>query len=102
PSLPHLSLPSFPTRRSSDLAHFHELVGVAGVAVAASELASAVRVDGPGEGHLAIANAAVQQRLGRQREVFDLVAFAQGFSGGGKDRKSTRLNSSHQIISYAV
>src|SRR5258708_23986933 len=27
---------------------------------------------------------------------------AAGLSGGGGDRKSTRLNSSHQIISYAV
>src|SRR5258708_28688764 len=28
--------------------------------------------------------------------------FAIGGSSGAKDRKSTRLNSSHQIISYAV
>src|SRR5690242_14816539 len=44
------------------VAHLHELVGVAGVAVAAAELASAIGIDGPGEGHLAIADAAVQQR----------------------------------------
>src|SRR5207244_11742391 len=29
-------------------------------------------------------------------------AFLDGLGGIGRDRKSTRLNSSHQIISYAV
>src|SRR5258708_15020446 len=29
-------------------------------------------------------------------------AIARGVKGSGGDRKSTRLNSSHQIISYAV
>src|SRR5258708_25524419 len=34
---------------------------------------------------------------------FDLVFTGQGSDGRGQgDRKSTRLNSSHQIISYAV
>ena len=70
------------------LAHFHKFVGVAGVAVAAAELASAVGVDGPGEGHLAVADAAVQQRLRGQREVLDLMTFAQGFTGGGEARNA--------------
>src|SRR5207244_8673415 len=30
------------------------------------------------------------------------IAYVRGEGQGGKDRKSTRLNSSHQIISYAV
>src|SRR6478672_6923686 len=41
------------------VAHFHELVGVAGIAVAASELASAVGIDSPGKWHLALADASV-------------------------------------------
>src|SRR5947208_11652304 len=31
-----------------------------------------------------------------------VVSFLKAFNGGPPDRKSTRLNSSHQIISYAV
>src|SRR5262249_44920967 len=37
------------------VAHFHELVGITGVAIAAAELASAVGIDGPGKRHLALA-----------------------------------------------
>ena len=43
------------------VAHFHEFVGVAGVAIFAAELAAAIRIDGPGEGHAALADATVQQ-----------------------------------------
>ena len=66
------------------IAHFHKLVGVAGVAVAASEFATAVRIDGPGEGHLTVADAAVQQRFVRESEVLDVVPFAEGFAFGGQ------------------
>ena len=48
---------------------------VAGVAIAAAELASPVRIDGPGKGHLAPADTTIQQRLRFQREVFDIVSF---------------------------
>src|SRR5947208_6729775 len=34
--------------------------------------------------------------------VVELLARLEGRGGRGGDRKSTRLNSSHQIISYAV
>src|SRR5258708_35097264 len=33
---------------------------------------------------------------------FRAILSCQSIDGTGKDRKSTRLNSSHQIISYAV
>src|SRR5579862_9092268 len=66
------------------VAHFHELVGIAGITVPASELAAAVRIDGPGEGHGAPAVAAVQQRLRRKREVFDIVSLAKRFSLRGE------------------
>src|SRR5258708_22485429 len=34
--------------------------------------------------------------------VFGVQINSLGFANGNRDRKSTRLNSSHQIISYAV
>src|SRR5207244_7544479 len=40
--------------------------------------------------------------LSRSECVRFLLAESQPASCSGKDRKSTRLNSSHQIISYAV
>ena len=57
--------------------HLHEFVGIAGIAVATAEFTTAVGIDGPGEGHLPAAHAAVQKRLGRKRKVFDVVPFAQ-------------------------
>src|SRR5882757_4089742 len=43
-------------------------------------------------------------RLGRElpAESFDLVLFTTGIIAAKTDRKSTRLNSSHANISYAV
>src|SRR5438034_8026712 len=61
-------LPSFPTRRSSDLAR-------------------------PGGQFLAFASTPVRQQA---RPAKGRARFAKG------DRKSTRLNSSHTVISYAV
>src|SRR5258708_22259012 len=50
-----------------------------------------------------------RSRLGQRQEVHrrgpprrEGVGGAQGGGHGRQDRKSTRLNSSHQIISYAV
>src|SRR5271167_5049705 len=60
------------------VAHFHELMGVAGIAVLAGELASAVGIDGPSEGH-ADTGAAVEQGTDREGEVFNFVSLAQGF-----------------------
>jgi len=60
--------------------HFHEFVSVAGIAVAAAEFAPAIRIDGPGEGQRPAAHAAVQQRLRRKREVFNLMPLAQRFA----------------------
>src|SRR5438552_4220364 len=39
---------------------------------------------------------------GRPRPVPDLARYREADAGQDADRKSTRLNSSHQIISYAV
>src|SRR5258708_29275949 len=44
------------------------------------------------------------QGAGRRRHSPDQLYIVSGAAAGtaGRDRKSTRLNSSHQIISYAV
>src|SRR5205085_11256760 len=75
--LDHPYLHSFPTRRSSDLHHVHAARKGAG------EAAAHVDAGAPGHGDDEIAEEA------RQPER-------------PEDRKSTRLNSSHSQISYAV
>src|SRR5207244_10600775 len=88
-------LPSFPTRRSSDLPLF---VGVA-LAQAFTRPGfdferHALSLLSLGDvGWIQVANFLVSGLL--------TVLFAVGLAEGA-DRKSTRLNSSHQIISYAV
>src|SRR5207244_10810446 len=98
---PHLPpLPSFPTRRSSDLRYTRLLL--------------------PNWKSRGITEVEAQQRL--KNPAYFAAAMvragdADGFVGGAAtttaetvraaihcigDRKSTRLNSSHQIISYAV
>src|SRR5690349_16910813 len=65
------------------VAHFHEFVGVARVAVLASELATSIRIDRPGEGH-ASAGTAVQQGADGEGEVLNLVSLAERFALGGE------------------
>src|SRR5205807_9795042 len=70
----HRDLPSFPTRRSSDLERH-------------AQNAPSLRR------HSARRDARRGDRAGARGDVRDR---------GGADRKSTRLNSSHLVISYAV
>ena len=70
------------------ISHFHKLMGVARVAVAATEFAAAVRIDRPGERHLTATDAAVQQRLRRKSEVFNIVPFAQRLALGREPRNT--------------
>src|ERR1700676_3578994 len=58
---------------------FHEFMGVAGITVFAGELATAIRIDCPGERH-AHASAAIEQGADGQREVFNFVPLKEGFS----------------------
>src|SRR5688500_19494888 len=76
-SADHLDLHSFPTRRSSDLA--------SGAADCGRTNRSAAQPPSP---------SAVSRPTARHR------GRGRGLRGG--DRKSTRLNSSHLVISYAV
>src|SRR5207244_10934735 len=78
-SHPHLDLHSSPTRRSSDLMHRR----VAGNNLKGVRTRRGLVVDGHPQIPVAL------QRDGNLRVTIE-------------DRKSTRLNSSHQIISYAV
>src|SRR5690625_6685697 len=78
----HRHLPSFPTRRSSDLAD--PIAGDAAVAMSPPSAEHWFGTDATG------------------RDVFSRVVHGAIHSLSGADRKSTRLNSSHVAISYAV
>jgi len=67
-----------------EVGHLHELVGVTRVAVFAGEFAAAVRVDGPGERQIAIADHAIEQGTGGQGEVLDVVSLADGLTLGSE------------------
>src|SRR5207245_11173214 len=84
---PPLYLPSFPTRRSSDLATF----GAASVLCALAPTANAL-----------IVFRGLQGVAGALLTPASLAVITSTFSGRERDRKSTRLNSSHGSISYAV
>src|SRR5207244_10235823 len=95
-TLTHPDLPSFPTRRSSDLG---------GAAVSAADASRVVHeadvcVIGAGAGGAVVAaelaEGGARVVLLEQGPSHDIDKFS------ARDRKSTRLNSSHQIISYAV
>src|SRR5699024_12384156 len=85
-ALHHRAPPSLPTRRSSDLMDEHRELLV--VALLAGPQAPAL--EGEGAHLLDDHAAAAVDDPQRQRAV------------AGEDRKSTRLNSSHVSISYAV
>src|SRR5207249_11133050 len=95
-------LPSFPTRRSSDLVERQ-----VGDDTAADELAEqgsqADLDDVPAEHRDDAAAAGGPRELpGEGAEVLCGEDVREGIPEGGEDRKSTRLNSSHVSISYAV
>src|SRR3712207_8868935 len=63
---------------------------------------SFVHVDFAGVRWIALAHGVHEKRVGEPIEIWlDLRRFFV-FDGAGEDRKSTRLNSSHANISYAV
>src|SRR5207302_5665923 len=86
----HRALPSFPTRRSSDLVTEAKLAREAEICYAT--VAMITDYDCWYPGHDSVTVAEVMNNLNRNTENGD----------HGEDRKSTRLNSSHVKISYAV
>src|SRR5207253_7118909 len=83
-------LHSFPTRRSSDLAQRlkREIAPYENRVLLTEKLKEGFHLD--------------PQKLSRTSLVSDASAAIQRAAGTGGDRKSTRLNSSHVAISYAV
>src|SRR5690606_42142930 len=81
----HRALPSFPTRRSSDLRH-----------ACAWRSLHAIDVVEPYQA-VARSRRIPPYRRARAHRARDAI-----LPDGGEDRKSTRLNSSHVKISYAV
>src|SRR5690606_41688075 len=88
---PPRHLHSFPTRRSSDLPR--QLVEKDGNLVVTTDLAPGSWGQADGASDLAVSHAHLHHLL------LSCVMCAQA---GAEDRKSTRLNSSHVKISYAV
>src|SRR5690606_41313901 len=91
------ALPSFPTRRSSDLMEVpeglqrHAADGALGHAGenAVAQFGEELRRD-------------ARHAIGEQQSDRHCDGDRGGTAGRGRDRKSTRLNSSHVKISYAV
>src|SRR5205807_4564142 len=95
---PPRTLPSFPTRRSSDLAHRYTVEQVRTIAAALD----AAGVDAIEVAHDdGLAGSSVNYGRGAATDAEWIAAAAEAITNG-KDRKSTRLNSSHLVISYAV
>src|SRR5207244_10923370 len=86
----HRHLHSFPTRRSSDLRP--ELLAAALIAALALVAGWNAYRYPSGAGY----------DVAQHREYADMLIHQGAIPAKGTDRKSTRLNSSHQIISYAV
>src|SRR5207244_7968757 len=94
---PHLHLHSFPTRRSSDLVPEYMVKGAVTYRLVIDQLGSVrLVVDATGN----VAERIEYDEFGNV--LTDSAPGFQPFGFAGGDRKSTRLNSSHQIISYAV
>src|SRR5207244_12228812 len=102
PHASHLDAPSFPTRRSSDLPS-PSWSPPAGSADDVREDARDRVEDERGAGLLEVgAGAGAGQHAGHDRGSGPPPGLDVAGGVAGQDRKSTRLNSSHQIISYAV
>src|SRR5207244_10656422 len=90
-SADHTTLHTFPTRRSSDL-------NSDGVTTSVRESRNNVA----GRKNIEAELIGKNQKVSSLDEMQEHIAFKGARSWEGLDRKSTRLNSSHQIISYAV
>src|SRR5207244_10848876 len=98
-SSPSRDRPSFPTRRSSDLAPGAPDFGWSGVDVHRRVEAEGRGVGAAGRDEHELHGVGGWQAGGVEALGLEL---AEQIDDARVDRKSTRLNSSHQIISYAV
>jgi hypothetical protein len=71
------------------VAHLHEFVGVARIAVFASKLASTVGIDGPRKRHPR-GGTAIEQRLHQQGEVLNIVSFGERLTRCRQARNSNQ------------
>src|SRR5207253_11387959 len=90
------SLPSFPTRRSSDL------IGTLPPPRTTPTITAEAPVSLPDVASFKTGHYRPGLSLDHASQVGVGVSAGSGGSGLGGDRKSTRLNSSHVAISYAV
>src|SRR5207253_6076296 len=97
-SINHLYLHSFPTRRSSDLFESKSEAG------RSRELSCPYRQEAKNRKPHAIARLTINIWTPQNHKQFPKTIGEEKFCFyiSGKDRKSTRLNSSHVAISYAV
>src|SRR5207244_6976830 len=92
------ALHSFPTRRSSDLPSYAKIGALAGVLLLLLRLIQGLCLGGEYGGAITyVAEYAPDEKRGYYTGWLQTSPTL-----GIVDRKSTRLNSSHQIISYAV
>src|SRR5690606_41470233 len=93
-----LSLHSFPTRRSSDLA----FAGIGGT-IYDTKINALDENDNP-YNFASIPQGAYEDRKDTRNSIKDMLddSYETDAENHGEDRKSTRLNSSHVKISYAV
>src|SRR5690606_41993545 len=92
---------SFPTRRSSDLRSTGGRAGGGVAGAGAGTRGAGARSCGGGQTRRIARDVATVGRTPADR-VVSVACGGGGCVGRGADRKSTRLNSSHVKISYAV
>src|SRR5205807_7754844 len=95
-SVPHVALPSFPTRRSSDLYAMREIIASFPVY---RTYVNGREPDVSAHDRRYIEYAVSEAKRRNPRHPSVVFDFVRGLL---LDRKSTRLNSSHLVISYAV
>src|SRR5690606_41054976 len=94
-SLHHLDLHSFPTRRSSDLVTDGNADPLPGASILIKGTTIGTTTDADGRYTIDVPS-------GDAVLVFSFIGYVSQEIPVGQDRKSTRLNSSHVKISYAV
>src|SRR5207244_9081119 len=93
---------SFPTRRSSDLVVKPDIVAPGNRTVSVLDAKGSLQFAYPANDVPASYYQKNPSNSGSPYYILSGTSMAAAVVSGSQDRKSTRLNSSHQIISYAV